>query len=112
MSRSYRKRPYLKDGYGTDRKQFYKEYFNSRIRHYCDDVPSGMSYRKYNQRWDMEDYVYHQSWKGKLRKYESDLKEYEHGGGYFHCWVNFKQRWSAPPEKPDKFDWYKHYKMK
>lgn len=58
MSRSYRK-PWITDGYkGSARRQYNKNQANRAIRQ-TEDVPDGMLYKKFYERWDICDYRFY-----------------------------------------------------
>lgn len=61
MSRSYRK-PYITDGYGGKRRQFYKRYANKKVRRTV-VIANGGAYKKVSCSWDICDYkIYYSKW--------------------------------------------------
>jgi len=58
MSRSYRKHYIFK----TAGDKSMKKVFNRRLRrkhnHFWEDIPSGNAYKKYNNTWDIADYIF------------------------------------------------------
>lgn len=58
MSRSYKKNPYVTDGYGGDRKQD-KRIANRKVRRRLkddEDMPTRLQHKKMTESWDICDY--------------------------------------------------------
>lgn len=76
MSHSYKKHNIYKIAGDTS----YKKIFNRRLRRSdrCKDIPNGAAYKKYNNSWDIADYVYSTSWEYFRDSYrDSDISEKE-----------------------------------
>ena len=78
MSRSYKKHPYVTDG-GTPGTKNSKKFANKAVRNHK-NVPSGGSYKKVFEPWDIRDYKWYESWPEAKKDWE-DNKEYylKHG---------------------------------
>jgi len=57
MSRSYKK-PYVKDGYGSKRKRFRKNYANRVVRN-SKNVPDGKAFKKFFCSYNICDYQFY-----------------------------------------------------
>lgn len=70
MSRSYKKQPYTKDG-GPTRVKFAKRKANKKVRR-TNDVPSGKSYRRVFEPYDIHDYINYWPWHEAKEWYEAN----------------------------------------
>ena len=66
MSRSYKKHPIYKEGYGSKRLQRMKRFSNKKIRH-TNNVPDNYEFKKFFESWEIHDY--------KFRKTEAEFKK-------------------------------------
>lgn len=73
MSRSYKKHLWVTDGHTPGTKNS-KRFANKMVRH-NEDVPSGGSYRKVFEPWDIRDYKYMWTWADAKKDWEEN-KEY------------------------------------
>ena len=58
MSRSYKKTPVYKEGYGSKKLKFWKRLSNKRIRH-TKDVPNNREFKKILEAWQIHDYRFY-----------------------------------------------------
>jgi hypothetical protein len=66
MSRSYRE-PWIVDGYGSKRKQFFKRLANRRLRRTVSDIADGKAYRKFFESWSICDFKWFHDPKPRIR---------------------------------------------
>ena len=69
MSRSYKKYPCSKDG-GPTRVKFTKREANKKVRR-TDNIPSGKSYRRVFEPYDIHDYINYWPWAEAKEWYEA-----------------------------------------
>lgn len=100
MSRSYKKNPWVTDGYGGDRKRS-KQIANRKFRRTsCDEFSGGRSqHKKYTNSWDICDY--------KLRMTEAEAIEH----WYEMCDELYFRKTYPTLESFIEF-WNKHYRRK
>ena len=105
MSRSYKKFPLAKQGKSN---KVGKKFANRRVRRQIKrgiDIPSGRSYKKVYESWDICDYRWTKSKADTIQDWEEDQKQIANG-------VN---TWKAnyPQTKEEAIiEWYKFYKRK
>jgi hypothetical protein len=104
MSRSYKKTPICKDGYGSKNLKWYKRSANKKVRRHT-EIHSGKSYRKVYETWTFRDYIFRKTLKEHIielqREIDICLKLYgninnlsnyykkEYNNGYFRMWKKF-----------------------
>ena len=74
MSRSYKKNPFVTDGYGGDRKQN-KRIANRIVRRRLkndEDMPARPQHKKYTESWEISDYKWRLSKEHFLKLWEED----------------------------------------
>ena len=72
MSRSYKKYPCSKDG-GPTRVKFTKREANKKVRR-TDNIPSGKSYRRVFEPYDIHDYISRWTWEdAKFEYFHPDM---------------------------------------
>ena len=67
MSRSYKKHPVYKEGYGSKRLQRMKRLSNKKVRR-AENVPDNYEFKKFFESWEIHDY--------KFRETETEFKRY------------------------------------
>lgn len=75
MSRSYKKNPYVTDGYGGDRKQN-KRIANRRVRRRLkdgEDLPARLHHKKMTESWDICDYRWRMTREDAIHWYENEM---------------------------------------
>lgn len=76
MSRSYRKTPIYKEGYGSNRVKVMKQVANRKVRK-CKDVPNYKAFKKYFTSWEIHDFkCFYPEY--RLDKYRNDEDYEEH----------------------------------
>ena len=77
MSRSYKKNPYVTDGYGGDRKTS-KRLANHRIRRIVrsmdEDMPARLQHKKMTCSWDICDYRWRMTREDAIHWYENEME--------------------------------------
>ena len=107
MSRSYKKNPFYKD---QSLRKFGKKMANRRVRAYLKDfnnVVKFKNYRKVYNSWDIHDFIFYETKKDIIRRYERDLKEYKNNI-YVYDLPSFKE----PNLNEMICDWEKYYRRK
>ena len=90
MSRSYKKYPCSKDG-GPARVKFAKREANKKVRR-TDDIPSGKSYRRVFEPWDIHDCINYWPWREAKAWYEENkddvywLRRYPTLKSFYRYW--------------------------
>lgn len=81
MSRSYRHHYIFK----TAGDKSFKKIFNRRLRRSskCENIPDGNAYRKYNNSWEIADYVYRYN----------DYEEYREANKEFETEEQSRKKW-------------------
>lgn len=104
MSRSYKKTPINKDGYGSKNLKWYKRSANKKVRR-TPEIHSGKSYRKVYETWTFRDYIFRETLNEhiielqreiriclKLHGTINNLSNYyknEYNNRYFRMWKKF-----------------------
>ena len=76
MSRSYKKNPYVTDGYDGDRKQD-KRIANRKVRRRIkddEDMPARLQHKKMTETWDICDYRWRMTREDAIRWYENEME--------------------------------------
>lgn len=97
MSRSYKKRPIVKD-----RNKGMKNIANRKIRN-SNDIPNGKSYKKYFCSYDISDYAFEESLQEFIDRYEKDYKAFLNGACKYFKEKNYEEIYR---------EWYSCYKNK
>ncbi len=76
MSRSYKKNPYVTDGYGKNRKR-YKRTANHVVRRLLkqdEDMPSRINHKKMTETWMICDYRWRMTREDAIHWYENEME--------------------------------------
>ena len=76
MSRSYKKNPYVTDGYGKNRKR-YKRTANHVVRRRLkqdEDMPSRINHKKMTETWMICDYRWRMTREDAIHWYENEME--------------------------------------
>ena len=76
MSRSYKKNPFVTDGYGGDRKQN-KRIANRTVRRRLkddEDMPARLPHKKMTESWDICDYRWRMTREDAIHWYENEME--------------------------------------
>lgn len=108
MSRSYKKTPICRDCTGCECLQWSKRQANKKVRR-TKNIPSGKSYKKIYETWDIHDYSFRETLSQYKKNLENELK---------HCLTLYKS-FNKLPDRIKKyyFDpffkyWKKYYYWK
>lgn len=86
MSRSYKKNPYVTDGYGGDRKtdkRIANRTVRRRIRMMGEDMPARLPHKKMTESWNICDYRWRMTREEAIQWYESEQQNYEASEYFF-----------------------------
>ena len=82
MSRSWRKKPILKDGGCSSKEQ--KKRANRAVRNYKDELSNGSAYKKVYPQYDINDYILYWPEEKAIKDwYESQSDMIHHGWGVY-----------------------------
>lgn len=97
MSRSYKKRPIVKD-----RNKGMRTFANRKVRNYKGVIPCGKAYRKISESYDICDYIFEKTYNEYLKDLESNEKSFLNGACSYR---------NKAVENPY-YEWAKDYKYK
>lgn len=98
MSRSYKKRPIVKD-----RNKGMKNIANRKIRRLDVDIANGKAYRKFFCSYEISDFAFESTLQGALNYYEKSYKAYLNGACKHFKEMSYKEIY---------WEWYSCYKKK
>ena len=83
MSRSYKKNPYVTEGYGSDRKvdkRIANHIVRRKVAQMDEDMPARPAHRKYTETWNIHDYSWRMTREEAIEwyKYQMEYKVFLH----------------------------------
>lgn len=83
MSRSFKKTPICKDGYGSKKLQRMKRLANKKVRH-AEGVPNNFEFKKYFEAWEIHDYKFYMTESELREDWEKEEKSPNEHGTFMH----------------------------